>query len=77
MTAAHVILARAEAAGVTVEADGDRLRLRAAVPPPPTLLHDMAGAKADLLDLLAERAATFPDAGTAGSSRRGAAPGRR
>ncbi len=51
------LLARAEAAGLTLEAQGDRLRLVAAAPPPLALLHDLAGAKAELLDLLAERAA--------------------
>ncbi len=50
------LLARAEAAGLTVDADGDRLRLRAAAPPPPALLHDLAGRKADLLALLERRA---------------------
>ncbi len=54
---AVAVLARADAAGVTVEADGDRLRLVAAAAPPMALLHDLAGAKADILDLLAERAA--------------------
>ncbi len=55
MTAA-AILARAKAAGLTVEADGDRLRLVASAPPPPALLHDLAGAKAELLALLERRA---------------------
>jgi hypothetical protein len=56
MTAA-AILARAEAAGVIIEADGDRLRLMAPAPPPTALLHDLAGVKAEILDLLADRAA--------------------
>ncbi len=56
MTAAG-ILAHASAAGVTMEADGDRLRLVAAAPPPLALLHDLAGAKGEILDLLAERSA--------------------
>ena len=56
MTAA-AILARAEAAGVSVMADGDMLRLMALTPPPLALLHDLAGVKAEILDLLAERAA--------------------
>jgi hypothetical protein len=55
MTAA-AILARAEAAGMTVQAAGDRLRLTAHAPPPPGLLHDLAGAKAALLALLERRA---------------------
>jgi hypothetical protein len=55
MTAA-AILARAEAAGVTIEAAGDRLRLVATAPPQPALLHDLAGAKAELLALLERRA---------------------
>lgn len=53
---AAAILARAEAAGVTVKAAGDRLRLVATAPPPPALLHDLAGAKAELLALLERRA---------------------
>jgi hypothetical protein len=55
MTAA-ALLARAEAAGVRLEAAGDRLRLLAAKPPPPALLHDLAGAKGELLALLECRA---------------------
>ncbi len=55
MTAA-ALLARAEAAGVRVEAAGDRLRLTAPRPPPPALLHDLAGAKAELLALLQAKA---------------------
>jgi hypothetical protein len=51
MTAA-AILARAHAAGVTVEADGGRLRLTAPIPAPTGLMHDLAGAKAELLALL-------------------------
>ena len=51
MTAA-AILARARAAGVTVEADGGRLRLTAHSPAPTALMHDLAGAKAELLALL-------------------------
>jgi hypothetical protein len=50
------LLARAEAAGVRVEAEGDRLMLTAIMPPPAALLHDMAGAKAEVLALL-ERSA--------------------
>ncbi len=55
MTAA-AILARAEAAGVRVEAVGERLRLTAPSPPPPALLHDLAGAKAELLAVLQAKA---------------------
>jgi hypothetical protein len=55
MTAA-AILARAEAAGVMVRLAGDRLALVAATPPPPALLHDLAGAKVELLALLECRA---------------------
>jgi hypothetical protein len=55
MTAA-ALLARAEAAGVRLEAAGDRLRLVSAKSPPPALLHDLAGAKAELLALLECRA---------------------
>ncbi len=54
MTAA-AILARAVAAGVTVTAAGDRLRLVAPTSPDPALLHALAGVKDELLDLLAER----------------------
>ncbi len=76
MTAA-AILAHAEAAGVRVEVAGDRLRLIAAAPPTPNLLHELAGAKAEVLALLecradeaAERAAiraegNLPPPGTA------------
>ena len=53
---ATAILATAEAAGVRVEAAGDRLRLIAAKPPPPGLLHDLAGAKGEVLVLLERRA---------------------
>ena len=53
---AAAILARVERAGVTVEAKGDRLRLVASAPPPPALLRDLAGAKAELLALLERRA---------------------
>jgi hypothetical protein len=60
MTAA-AILARAVAAGVTVQADGGSLRLVAAAPPSPDLLHDLAGAKTEVLDLLAERAAIIAE----------------
>jgi len=56
MTAAAAALARAEAAGVLVKAEGDRLRLVASAPPPPALLHDLAGAKVELLALLERRA---------------------
>ena len=55
MTAA-VILARAESAGVTLQAAGDRLLLSAPAPPPLALLRDLACVKADLLDLLQCRA---------------------
>jgi hypothetical protein len=53
---AAAILARAEAAGMTVQADGERLMLTAAAPPPTALLHDLAGAKAEILALLECRA---------------------
>ena len=53
---AVAILAIAEAAGVRVEAAGDRLRLMAATPPPPALLHALSGAKIELLLLLERRA---------------------
>ena len=49
---AAMLLAKAKAAGVTVEADGNRLRLTSATPPPIALMHDLAGAKAELLALL-------------------------
>ena len=55
MTAA-TLLAGAEATGVHVQAAGDRLRLTSPRPPPPALLHDLAGAKAELLALLQARA---------------------
>ncbi len=60
MTAA-AILARAEAAGLAVEADGDRLRLIAAARPADALLHELAGAKAELLALLEARAEEAAD----------------
>ena len=53
---ATAILARAEAAGMTLHADAGRLRMTAPALPPLALLHDLAGAKADLLDLLERRA---------------------
>jgi len=53
---AAVILARAESAGVTLQAAGDRLLLSAPAPPPLALLRDLACVKADLLDLLQCRA---------------------
>ena len=53
---AAAILARAEEAGATVQAAGDRLRLISAAPLPPALLHDLAGVKAELLALLDRRA---------------------
>ncbi len=53
---AAAILARAKSAGVRLEVAGDRLRLTAAAPPPPALLHEVAGAKAELLALLEGRA---------------------
>jgi len=56
MTAA-AILARAEAAGVSVTIDGDRLRLTAPAPACTVLMHDLAGAKAEVMALLAARAA--------------------
>ncbi len=49
---ASAILARAEAAGLTVEAAGDRLWLSAPERPSDALLHELAGAKAELLALL-------------------------
>jgi hypothetical protein len=55
MTAA-ALLARVEGAGVTVEADGDRLRITASAPPPPALLHELGGLKAELLALLERHA---------------------
>ena len=82
---AATILARAEAAGVTVEASGDRLRLASNAPPPAALLHDLAGAKAELLALLERRAdeaaereaiqaePLLPPVGTAARERRDAA----
>ena len=50
------LLTRAEAAGVRVEAAGNRLRLTAPSPPPPALLHDLAGAKLELLLMLQAKA---------------------
>jgi hypothetical protein len=55
MTAA-AILARAEAAGISVAIDGDRLRLTAPAPACTVLMHALAGAKAELLALLECRA---------------------
>jgi len=49
---AAMLLARAKAAGVTVNADGNRLRLTSTTPAPTALMHDLAGAKAELLALL-------------------------
>jgi hypothetical protein len=56
MTAA-AILARAAAAGVSVTIDGDRLRLTAPDPACTVLMHDLAGAKAEVIALLTVRAA--------------------
>ena len=53
---ATAILARAEAAGMTLHADAGRLRMTAPALPPLALLHLIGGAKADLLDLLQCRA---------------------
>jgi hypothetical protein len=50
------MLARAEAGGLTLDADGDRLRITASAPPPPALLHELGGLKAELLALLERRA---------------------
>ncbi len=58
---AAAILARAEAAGLAVEADGDLLRLIAAARPGDALLHELAGAKAELLALLEARAEEAAD----------------
>ena len=57
VTAGQLILARAEAAGVVVEVDGDRLHLRAAAALPTDLVQELISAKAELLDLIAEREA--------------------
>ena len=51
---AAVILARAKAAGLTVSVAGDRLRLTAAARPADYLLHELAGAKPELMALLAD-----------------------
>jgi hypothetical protein len=53
---AAAILSRNEASGVSVEPVGDRLRLAAAISRRLALLHDLAGAKADLLHLLVRHA---------------------
>ncbi|MGH7120241.1 MAG: hypothetical protein ACREFP_14845 [Acetobacteraceae bacterium] len=52
MTPARAALAAAEAAGVRVEARGDKLRLTAPAPPPPEVLHALAELKPELLVLL-------------------------
>jgi hypothetical protein len=49
---AAALLDRLAALGVRVTADGDRLRLSAAAPPPPDLLAEARAAKADLLAAL-------------------------
>jgi hypothetical protein len=50
------LLARAEMAGVTLQAAGTRLLLASNTPPPMALLHELAGAKPELLELLQARA---------------------
>ena len=52
MTSAAAVLARAQAAGLVIEADGDRLRLRGPEPPA-DLLAELRGCKAKVLALLA------------------------
>jgi hypothetical protein len=53
MRAALDILKRAQAAGVTVAADGEQLRLKAPKEPPTELIEELRAHKAELLALLA------------------------
>jgi hypothetical protein len=60
MTAIQALLARAKAAGITLRAEGNQLRLSAPAPPDPSLLHDLAAAKPELLALLTPKNETAP-----------------
>src|SRR3982751_5297809 len=51
MTAAEVLIT-AQAAGVSVVLDGERLALEARVAPPPALVEDLARHKAEIIALL-------------------------
>jgi hypothetical protein len=76
MTPARVLIAKAEALGITLEAVGDKLLLVAPEAPTASLLHDLAGSKSGVLasleahaDEAAERTAIMdepllPPAGT-------------
>jgi TubC N-terminal docking domain len=56
MNAALDILKRAQAAGVTLAADGDQLRLKAPAEPPAELIEELRTHKAELLALLSSAA---------------------
>jgi hypothetical protein len=59
MTPVQGLLARAKAAGITLQADGNQLRLSAVSPPDPAQLRDLIAAKSQLLALLTPKNETL------------------